>query len=122
MPVRRGVHDHLLRLGHQAVLAHIVLAFDMAHDRQGGQVRHAAAADEQTLRVLREAEHVLDPRQRGALDVSGGLVAAGGAGRHGRGEHIAEDADVRRCAVDPREEARTRVAHGVRQHFIVDAF
>lgn len=94
----------------------------MAHDGKRSQVSHAATADEQTLRVLREAEHILDPGERGTFDIGRGLIATGGAGGHRGGEHIAEDADVGGCAVHPREEARAGVAHRIGENFVVHAF
>ena len=102
----------------EPVTAGGAVGFDMAHDGQPDNCRHAAAADEQAAAVWWEAHHFFEPIEHPVLQVGARLVAAGGAGVHAGSQQLADDAHWRARRVDPGEKAGVVVAQRVR----VDVF
>lgn len=89
----------------------------MARGGKTDQVGDRAAADQEPhAAVSGVAEQLHQPTDGSPLDIDSGMVAAG-ATRVQRGrKKITDDAD--RCwrRIDPAEEARMAIAHGMRQH------
>jgi hypothetical protein len=82
-----------------------------ADDRRGGR----AAGEQPGARRMRKADELGQPAHDRTLEVDVGVVAGDDARVHrGRGER-GDDSGGRRRRIDPAEEGRVAVAHGVRQ-------
>jgi len=113
--------ERQIRAVAQTIAAHVPAVLEggaVAGRGESGERGHRAAADEQAhgaLGVGGEADELHQPAYGAALQIDRGVVAPGAAGVHGGGQQFGQDAHGRGGRVDPAEEARVAVAHGVRQ-------
>ena len=97
------------------VLAHVPARLRGAGGEEADDVRHVAAADEQSAAIDGVADERGDPAHRLRLDLGGGRRQRPRAhvGVHRRGEKIAENPDRRRWRGDVAEKTRVAVEQRV---------
>jgi hypothetical protein len=95
------------RISSDALPANIPAGFRRARGQEADQIRHVAAADQQTAALDRVADERGDPSHRLRLDLGGGRRQHPRAdvGVHRRGEKVAENADRRGWRGDVPEKA-----------------
>ena len=119
MGLGRHVRDELRGAG-EAVATDVMTALGQrpipspreADDRRGGP----AARQQAGARRVREAHELGQPAHHRALEVDVGVIARDDARVHRRRRQRGHDAGGRGRRVDPAEERRVAVAHGVGQH------
>src|SRR5438067_5279358 len=92
----------------------------MPRDGERGHRRHRSTADEESRRLRWKSEELLEPREDLVLDVDRGVVAAGAARIHRRGQRVGKDAHHRGRRVDPAPETWMAVAKRVRLYFFLE--